>query len=252
MTATLPSSPRHAADVLVTAPVAVPSTSVRRPGPGDDAPPGRAHALIGRLAGVAIPAGGVLMLLSTVFDPRSPEPEPRGMFVAYGADRAGADIAATILHYGFATFGIGLMLAALAMASRRGRGVALAGGLLGMIGFVNMSGAVLSDWYDASLASTFGPDKAMALSQAASDMPALTAGWMVPGFVGSALGPIVLAVGLARGRIVSWWTLALPMAMIACLAVPVLGSAGFLVALGLGIAFGVVVALGLRRRAVGD
>ena len=217
------------------------------------APPGRVHALVGRAAAVTMPLGAALALVSTFADPHSTEPEPRGMFVAYGADRAGADLAATVLHYGFALFGIGMLLAALALAGRRGRGVALLGGVLGAIGFVNMSGAVLSDWYDAYNASVFGPDKAMEMSAAASSMPALTAGWMIPGALGCALGPVLLAVGLARGRITAWWTVVLPVAMVAltAFAQDLLGGAtGFLVTLVLAIAFGVVAGVGLVRRSV--
>lgn len=217
------------------------------------APPGRVHATLGRAAGIAIPLGGALMIVSTFFDPHSVEPEPRGMFVAYGADRAGADIAATILHYGMAAFGVGLLLAGLALAARRGRGLAIAGGLLGALGFVNMSGAVLSDWYDAYNASVFGPDRAMEISNAAGDMPALGMGWMLPGVAGCVVGPILLGIGLARAGVLAWWTVALPVAMgVLFAASQGLGAVGFLVTLALGTVYGVIVAVGLRRHAVAD
>jgi hypothetical protein len=217
------------------------------------APPGRAHGVIGRAAGIAIPLGGVLMIVSTFFDPTSTEPEPRGMFVAYGADRAGADIAATVLHYGMASFGIGLLLAAFALAARRGRGLAITGGVLGALGFVNMSGAVLSDWYDAYNASVLGADRAMEISTAAGDMPALGMGWMLPGAVGCVLGPVLLAVGLARARVLAWWSVALPVVMgVMFAAAQALGAIGFLVTLVIGTAYGVIVAVGLRRHAVAE
>lgn len=218
--------------------------------PETGAPPGRTHRVPALLAAVTLPLGAALMGVSTFFDPPSREPEPRGMFVAYGADRAGADIAATILHYGMLLFGVGLLVAALAMATRRGRAVALVGGVLSAIGFANMSGMVLSDWYDAYLASAFGPDKAMEISNAASDMPALSAGWVIPAFVGCALGPIVVALGLAYGRAVSWWALAFPAAVVGLMvAGDALGSWAFQAMLVVATAYGVVLGVQLLGRA---
>jgi hypothetical protein len=189
-----------------------------------------------------LPLGAVLAAVSTVFDPTSTEPEPRGMYVAYGADPAGADVAATVLHYGFLSLAVGLLLAGLALASRRGRVLTIVGGALGFLGFANLSGAVLDDWYTAQMSAVLGPDAAMAIGEKAEAMPALAAGWMIPMMIGFSVGPVLLAAGLARGRVLSWWTVVLPVVGAAMItAGHGLGPVGFLTTLGLWAVFGLLV-----------
>jgi len=206
-----------------------------------EAPPGRVYAAAGRGAAIALPLGAALAAVSTVFDPHSTEPEPRGMYVAYGADPAGADVAATVLHYGFLSLAVGLLLAGLALASRRGRVLAVVGGALGFLGFANLSGAVVEDWFAAQMSAALGPDAAMAIGERAEAMPALTAGWMIPMMIGFSLGPVLLAAGLARGRVLAWWTLVLPVVGTVLLtAGHDLGAAGFLATLAVWVVFGLL------------
>lgn len=64
-------------------------------------------------------------------------------------------------------FGLGLLLAGFAVG-RRGRWLAVIGGLAGAIGFANLSGAVLSDWFDAAAGRTVGVDAAVRISETAA------------------------------------------------------------------------------------
>ncbi len=202
----------------------------------------------GRAAAVVLPLGAALAALSTIFDPPSTEPEPRGMYVAYGADPAGADLAATILHYGFAALGIGMLLAGLAVAAGRGRVWAWVGGALGALGFVNLSGSVVVDWFAAQEAAMFGPDTAMQIGARVEAMPALTAGWMLPMVVGFTLGPVVLAIGLARAGVVRWWAVAIPVAVAVVMAgAKDLGPLGFVAGVALLLVFGLIAGYALWR-----
>lgn len=202
----------------------------------------------GRAAAVVLPLGAVLAAVSTIFDPPSTEPEPRGMYVAYGADPAGADVAATILHYGFAALGVGLLLSGLAVAAGRGRILAWVGAALGALGFVNLSGSVVTDWYAAQESAMFGPDTAMQISARIEAMPALSGGWMLPMVVGFTLGPILLAVGLARTGVVRWWTVALPVAVAVVMAgANAFGPLGFLAGLALLLVYGLITGYALWR-----
>ncbi len=240
MTVTTPSS---SSDATVAGPRHQRSESVIETTPSStaEAPPGRVYALAGGGAAIMLPLGAVLAGVSTIVDPPSREPEPRGMYVAYGADPAGADVAATVLHYGFLGLAVGLLLAGVALASRRGRVLAIVGGVLGFLGFANLSGAVVSDWYVAQMSAVLGPDAAMAIGNRADAMPALTAGWMVPMMIGFVVGPVLLAAGLARGRVLSWWVLVLPVAgAVMITAGKGLGAAGFLATLGVWAVFGLV------------
>jgi hypothetical protein len=174
------------------------------------APAVQVYPMIARVAAVLTPLGVALAAASTLADPTSPEPEPRGMYVAYGADPAGVDIAATLLHQGVLAMGVGLLLAGLAPAAGRGRVLAGVGGALAAIGFLDLSGTVVEDWLDAHLSALLGPDQAMALGQAALDAPGFSVGVELPVLAGATVGPIVLTAGLARAGLLPWWILALP------------------------------------------
>ncbi|MHC1560839.1 hypothetical protein ACR9E3_17915 [Actinomycetospora sp. C-140] len=210
------------------------------------APP--VHATTARAAAVLTPLGVALALASTVVDPPSREPEPRGMYVAYGADPTAVDAAATLLHQGALLLGVGLLLAGLALVSGRGRVLAGVGGALAALGFLDLSGSVAEDWFDAHLAAVLGPDRAMVLGQQALDAPGYTLGWMLPMLVGTTLGPWVLAIGLARSGLLGWWTVALPvLATVAFAASDALGTAGFPIVLAVHGVFGVILARALWR-----
>lgn len=207
------------------------------PAAGETERPSRVAPLPARAAAILLPLGGLLMTASVPIDPPPRGPEPRGTIVAYTAAPERMDIAATILHNGFLFFGIGLLLAGFAVG-RRGRWLAVIGGLAGGIGLLNLSGAVLSDWFDAAAGRAVGIDAAVRISESGA-LPVVTAGWFVPMAIGAALGPILLIAGLARGRVAPWWALAIPVLILALLV------AGWPEGpLGVGVAFALATLLG--------
>jgi hypothetical protein len=229
-----------------TATAPAPTTRTRR------RPPVHAtvHRTTARAAAVLTPLGVAVAAASTPADPPSVGPEPRGMYVAYGADPAAVDVAAILLHQGALLMGVGMLLAGLALAGR-GRVLAGLGGALAALGFLDLSGSVAQDWFDAYLAAVLGPDRALALGQQALDAPGFTLGWVLPLVIGTTLGPLVLTAGLARAGLLGWWTLALPaLAAGAFAASDALGPAGFPAMLGLHGVLAVLTARALWRSTV--
>ena len=107
---------------------------------------------------------------------------------------------ATVLHNGFLLFGLRLLLADI-VVGQPGRCPPVLGGFAGSIGFVNLSGAVLSDRFDAASGRIVGVDAAVRISESAA-LPVVTAGWFIPMALGAALrfDPAGARVGLGRNR----------------------------------------------------
>jgi hypothetical protein len=66
--------------------------------------------------------------------------------------RPGHDADALLLHYANIAIGLGLLAAPALVRGRRGRLASPIGALLAVIGFMNVSGQILSDWWNMSAA----------------------------------------------------------------------------------------------------
>lgn len=123
-----------------------------------------------------------------------------------GRDVTMTQVSALFLHYGNLLIGLGLLAAPSLVRGPRGRGLTVAGSLLAALGFTNVSGTLLSDWWNAS---------------AVTHLPAATAAEVFAGFKDSSLfwpwdgtemlsllGPVLLLAGLARAGVLGWWTIA--------------------------------------------
>ncbi|QNN52019.1 hypothetical protein [Nocardioides mesophilus] len=123
-----------------------------------------------------------------------------------GRDLTMTQVSALLLHYGNLLIGLGLLAAPSLVRGPRGRGLTVVGSLLAALGFTNVSGTLLSDWWNAS---------------AVTHLPAATAAEVFAGFKDSSLlwpwdgtemlsllGPVLLLAGLARAGVLGWWTIA--------------------------------------------
>ena len=77
------------------------------------------------------------------------------------------------------------------------------GALAAAIGFTNLSGSLLSDWWNAA-AGTVAPDSAVAIFEHVQGA-SLIGFWFGTEPL-SLLGPLVVLVGLARAGVLGWWT----------------------------------------------
>lgn len=86
---------------------------------------------------------------------------------------------------------------------RRGRGLAMVGGVLASFGAMQLSGLVYNDWRLAALGSELPVERAAELFGIMGD-PSITA-WLITGQLLPFLGFPVLYAGLARAGVISWW-----------------------------------------------
>jgi hypothetical protein len=156
----------------------------------------------------ALVGGPLLLIAGALLDPPGAGPSEREMIEAYAANLARVDISATLLHAGFVLFALGLLGAA-GIVPGRGRRLALTGGLASFVGFAFTSGFTLYDWFAAVLGQELGSERAVEVADGMIG-PGLLFGWILPQYLGLLLGPIVLVAGMARGRMVPWWLVALP------------------------------------------
>jgi hypothetical protein len=128
-------------------------------------------------------------------------------------DTTMTQVSALFLHYGDLAIGLGVVAAPTLVRGARGMWAAVVGALLTAIGFLNVSGMVLSDWWNASAGRALGAEQAVEVFRGVKEASLL---WLWDGSeLFSFVGPIVLLVGLARAGVLRWWSIGLFLAGVA-------------------------------------
>ena len=156
-------------------------------------------------AGVALVAGPVLFSLGMFTVPPQTSMADADYVASLARDTTLTQVSALFLHYANIAMGLGLLAAPALVRGRRGRIPTVLGALLAVIGFVNVSGQILSDWWNMSAGRTVSAEQAVAIFdgvKGASLMPFWDA---TEAF--SLLGPVLVFVGLARAGVLGWWTI---------------------------------------------
>lgn len=158
-------------------------------------------------AGVALVAGPVLWALGMVTSPEQASMADADYISSLTRDTTMTQVSALLLHYGNLAIGLGILAAPSLVRGPRGRIATVVGALLAAIGFVNVSGMVLSDWWNASAGTLLSSDQAVAVFRGFKE------GSLLPFWDGtepfSLLGPVLVLVGLARAGVLGWWTILL-------------------------------------------
>jgi hypothetical protein len=188
----------------------------------------RTRRLLFRLGGAALVAGPALFVAGALTSPAQTSDAAADYIVALGRDPLLTQWSALFFHYGNLLMGAAAVLLPLLVRGRRGRAVTIAGALMAALGFLNTSGAVLSDWWIMEAEARLPLDRAQELSEAVLGSPVLAA-WS--GLQDIALvGVVVALVGLARAGVVRWWLVPAPVVCFAAafvipLSLPLLVSA---------------------------
>lgn len=156
-------------------------------------------------AGVALVAGPVLFSLGMFTVPPQASMADTDYVASLARDTTLTQVSALFLHYANIAMGLGLLAAPALVRGRRGRIPTVLGALLAVLGFVNVSGQILSDWWNMSAGRTVSAEQAVAIFdgvKGASLMPFWDA---TEAF--SLLGPVLVFVGLARAGVLGWWTI---------------------------------------------
>lgn len=176
------------------------------PAPGDDglfgSPLRKAVSLIGGAAMLATPlliVGGILT---------SPPQATRAMgdyIESLARDPFLSAVSASLLHYGWVTMALGLLVSMTLVRGRKGRLLTLIGGLGGGFVTVQMSALMLNDWTLATLGNNLPlPDAVRVAEALMTNGDLLSTIWWQSGKLAIAV-PVVLYLGLARAGVISWW-----------------------------------------------
>lgn len=125
-----------------------------------------------------------------------------------------SSVSASLLHYGWVTTALGLVVAMTLVRGRKGRVLALVGGLAGGFTAVQMSALMLNDYFLSALGNNLALGDAVRVAEAMMvHGDAASQVWWQSGKLAIAL-PVLLYAGLARAGVISWWLVplsALPM-----------------------------------------
>ncbi|MET0694591.1 MAG: hypothetical protein ABWY56_11730 [Propionibacteriaceae bacterium] len=159
-------------------------------------------SLIGGVAMLATPlliVGGILT---------SPPQETRAMddyIESLARDPFLSSLSASLLHYGWVTMALGLIIAMTLVRGRKGRLLTLVGGVVGGFTVVQMSGLLLNDWFLVALGNNLAmPDAVTVADAMMTNGDAFSTIWWQSGKL-AILAPVLLYAGLARSGVISWW-----------------------------------------------
>ena len=175
-----------------------------------DTPAPRIPRWLFRFAGIALVAFPILFALGMVFSPAQTEPGDAGYIEALAADPATSILSASLLHYSWVALALGVMGVVALVTTRRGRIWVPIAAVVVAFGAVQMSGLLLSDWFQIGMGTALPIEDALAANEAARQGFELIS-WMLSAQVFTLLGIPVLSLGLARARVVSWWIAPMPL-----------------------------------------
>ena len=158
------------------------------------------------IAATALIAGPLLWSLGMFTSPPADSMADADYISSLARDTTMTQVSALALHYGNLTIALGVLAAPALVRRARGAWLAVVGAVLTTIGFANVSGMVLSDWWNASAGRSLPMDQAVEVFRGFKDASLL---WMWDGTEPfSLVGPLLLLAGLARAGVLGWWTIA--------------------------------------------
>lgn len=203
-------------------------------------------------AAAALVAGPLLWSAGMFTSPQHDTMADADYIASLARDTTMTQISALFLHYGNLTIGAGILAAPSLVRGRRGAWAVVIGSLLTAIGFLNVAGMILADWWNAATGSLLSSEQAVAVFQhvkSASLLPLWNGTELF-----SMVGPLLVLGGLARAGVLGWWPL--PVFVAGVVGLFAFGAtAPVLVAVAVLVAFSPFALIGLRliqRVRVGD
>lgn len=158
-------------------------------------------------AAIALVSGPLLWAAGMLTSPEQASMADTDYISSLARDFTMTEVSALFLHYGNLFLGLGILAAPSLVRGRRGGRLVVWGSLLAALGFTNMSGMILADWWNASLGTLLPLDRAAEVFAMVKSAP------LLPLWNGSEMfclvGPLLLLAGLARAGVVGWYALAL-------------------------------------------
>lgn len=166
------------------------------------------------VGGAAMLAAPLLVVAGVLTSPPQASRATSDYIESLARDPGLSSVSASLLHYGWVTTALGLLVAMTLVRGRKGRVLTLLGGLVGGFAAVQMSALMLNDYFLVALGTTLAmPDAVRAAEAVMLHGDALSVLWWQSGKLVILL-PVLLYAGLARAGVISWWLVplsALPM-----------------------------------------
>jgi hypothetical protein len=194
-------------------------------------------------AGISLLAAPLLWSAGMLTSPEQASMADADYISSLARDVTQTEISALFLHYGNLLIGLGILAAPSLVRGRRGGRLVVVGSLLAALGFTNVAGMILSDWWNAAIGTLLPVEEAARVFARfkASDLLWLWDGTELLGLV----GPLLLLAGLARAGVLGWYTLALMVGgVVSLMFIP--SSAPQLTAVGVLVGFSPFALVGLR------
>lgn len=157
-------------------------------------------------AGAVLVLGPLLWSAGMWTSPPSAGTSDLDYVTSLGRDVTITQLSALFLHYGNLFIGLGVLAAPSLVRGARGRLLTAVGALLAALGFTNVSGTLLSDWWNAAAVTRLPAGQAAEVFTAFKHSSLLWP-WQGTTMLGL-LGAILLLAGLARAGVLGWWTIA--------------------------------------------
>lgn len=164
-------------------------------------------------AAAALIAGPVLWSAGMFTSPPTETMSDADYITSLARDTTMTQVSALFLHYGNLAIGAGILAAPSLVRGMRGAWAVAVGALLTAIGFLNVAGMILADWWNAATGSLLSTEQAVEVFQhvkTASLFP-LWDGTEIFSLVGS----VLVLGGLMRAGVLGWWPIPVLVASVA-------------------------------------
>jgi hypothetical protein len=198
----------------------------------DAAAPARWSGAMRLAAGVALIAGPVCFAAGMFTSPPQDSMADADYIASLSRDVTMTQVSALFLHYANVLMGLGILAAPSLVRGVRGLKLVVVGSLATALGLVNVSGMILSDWWNAAIGTLLPSDQAAEVFGYVKS-ESLWGLWNGTEIL-STLGIVLVLAGLARAGVLGWWTIALMVGGVAGLIVlgtgqPILAALAILV-----------------------
>ena len=156
-------------------------------------------------AGASLVAGVLCWSAGMVFSPDSESMADADYIASMARDLTDTQVSALFLHYANLLLGVGVLAAPSLVRGARGLGLVVVGALMTCLGFLNVSGMVLSDWWNAATGRLLSEEQAVAVFRHVQEASLLQL-WKGTEIL-AMLGVLLVLGGLARAGVLGWWTL---------------------------------------------
>ena len=194
-------------------------------------------------AGVALIAGPLFWSAGMFTSPPQETMSDADYIASLSRDLTMTQISALFLHYANVFIGLGILAAPSLVRGARGLKLVVTGSLATALSFVNVSGLILSDWWNAAVGTLLEPEQAEEVFAhvKGSSMLVLWTGTEILMLVGT----LMVLAGLARAGVLGWWSIGLFVVGVAAL-FAFGGVLPFLAAFAVLVGFGPYALIGVR------